>query len=106
MDTPFEQPGHISEAEMENFQNYYQKVQEHFHALQAYHHRLQNLYRTLHEHNFSVQVLYHQVRESFDHTKQVPDHVLRAYQQAVREQREMSIAYHDALQEQNLQEQP
>jgi len=84
MDTPFEQPRQMSEAEMEAIRNYYQKVQEHFVALQTYHRQLQDLYRALCEQNLIVQVLYHQVMESLAHSTQVEDHVMRAYDQAVR----------------------
>src|SRR5258706_3393756 len=117
MDISFEQRRQLSDAEREEMRNYYKKVQEHFHSLQAYHRLSDDLYHDLLENHYFVEDLYHEALHSLDHPTQEHSHALKDYDHAVREQRSKTAAYHDALknhlqliqnnyQSQNLQEQP
>ncbi|TMD37578.1 MAG: hypothetical protein E6J04_03760, partial [Chloroflexi bacterium] len=64
MDIPFEERKQLSDAEREEIRNYYRKMQEHFHGLQAYHLLLDDLYHELLEYHYFVEDLYHTTMES------------------------------------------
>lgn len=117
MDNPFEQRKQLSDAEREEMRNYYRRMQEHFHGLQAYHRLLDDLYHELLEHHYWVEDLYHEAMESLDHPTQENSHALKDYDYARRQQHDRTDAYHSALkkhlqliqnnyQSPNLQEQP
>src|SRR6266480_7037406 len=98
MDIPFEERKQLSDAEREEIRNYYRKMQEHFHGLQAYHLLLDDLYHELLEYHYFVEDLYHKAMESLDHPTQENGYAMKAYDHARREQTSKTAEYHDALQ--------